>query len=104
MEVGKSPNPTIESTELQKLMKQRIRLDIRNYEEAMTKEVIENSSRRVEKELANGFRIINKLKDETEIVRTGKNNVMNIATTFYEKLYAKQPQSNNAGDPSGTTV
>jgi hypothetical protein len=54
--------------------RKKIKQDIRKFEEEKTEEIIENSwsTRRVKREIQRERKIINRMKDEEGISRTGK--------------------------------
>ena len=86
----------IELTESQKCMKREVKRDIQKFEDEVTKEIIEGtwSTRKVEKALVEGFKVMNKLENGEGMLRHGKKRVLEIATEYCRKLYSKQhPQS-----------
>jgi len=67
----------VELSEVQKLMKREVRKDIKENS---------GSTRKLKRELSNGFQIINKLKDKECVMRWRSDNVIRVATEFYSEL------------------
>ena len=88
----KNTEQRLELNMLHRLVRREIRQDIRRYEELRAIEIINESgsTRKVNRELTKGYKIINKLKNEVGILKTGKKEVMEIATDYYRKLYDTQ--------------
>ncbi len=79
-------------TEMQRLVKKRIREDVRKFNEEKIRQIIEESrsSKEVKKELSEGRNMILKLKKEDGIVEYNREGLVEKVTKFDEKLYQKE--------------
>jgi hypothetical protein len=91
----KSYREKVELVELRKLVKRKIREDIRNYNNEITRDIIEScwSTRKMRNELREEIGLVTNLKDEGNRNRYDREKIINIATQFYKKLYEKREKS-----------
>lgn len=85
----KSKKVKIELTELNKLIKKEIRKDIKNYEDELTKEIIEESwsTKKVKKALSKGRNwMIGINTDEGKSIYN-REKILEVTTKFFSKLY-----------------
>ena len=87
----------IELTELNKIIKRKIREDVRNFEVELAEEIIENtwSTRKAKKALANSTKILPRIKSKAGKVTSNREEINEIASNFYRSLY------DDAGSLSG---
>ncbi len=84
---GKENSKTkIENIEIQKLVKRKIREDIKNYDNERIKEIIEDTGS-IRKMMSEGKNLIRKLRNEKVKMVYSREGVVEIATRFYETLY-----------------
>ncbi len=81
----------IENIEMQKMIKKRIREDVRKFNDEKIRQIIEESrsTKKVKKELSEGRNMIVKLKKEDGEIEYNREGIVELATKFYEKLYQK---------------
>ncbi len=82
----------IELTEIQKVVKRRVRQDLRKAEESKIQEILEEnwSIKKVKKELSAGKNIIMKMKDQEGRISYNQEEIIEIVTKFYENLYQRR--------------
>ncbi|KAI5722002.1 hypothetical protein M8J76_002173 [Diaphorina citri] len=107
-EMNKIPNKTvtqkIEHCEIRKLAKKKIREDIAKYEEDIINKIMDStgSTKRIKKEISSVKTIwISKIKKEDGKITTNREEIVEEATRFYEKLYS--PEEPNINEETGFT-
>ncbi len=85
----KSNRDKIEIRELQKLVRRKVREDIRRYDERKIVNIIEDSwsTRKVKKELNQGRTMINKMKDKNGKLVKDREGILQMVTEFHEDLH-----------------
>lgn len=96
---GRTSRENVELVELRKLARKRVRSDLRKAEEGTVKEIIESSgsTKKMKKEL-NEFRgLIPKMRNERGIQVYGREEIIDVATNFYSKLYDLEDKTTSKG-------
>ena len=85
----------MELTEVQKLIKKKIRKVCGVCKENVTREIIKDTwfTRKLRKELNTGCNILTRVKDKEGNRATKRKKIMNAITKFYKKLTANQQES-----------
>ncbi len=77
---------------MNKLIKKEIYADIKNYEEGVVREIIEEnwSTRRAKKAIRQGTYILAKVKNNAGIEIYNRKEIVQEATKFYKNLYSEE--------------
>lgn len=96
----------IETAEIRKTVAKLIKHDIKEYNEKITKEILEKSwsIKKVKKSLCPGQYLMNSLTNEEGKREYRREELVQVATKFYRKLYESEPREEDEDKETGVDI
>lgn len=93
----KSWKDQVDLCELKKTIRREIRRDIRDYEEKLTCEIIEESgsTKKLWKEINQGRKLLTSIRNKEGEIEMDRQEIINPVTEFYRQLYGRDQQDGN---------